>query len=361
MRRCASSFPPLGRARDRVSRILQRCASPSALEYDGRAFCGFQSQPSRLRRAGRARGGARRHRRAPRRRDRRRAHRRRRARRARRSCTSTPTRAARSPRGCAASMRICRRRRPCSGRSPLPIDFHARFAATRAPLHLPAAEPPRAARRSTRAASAGTIGRSTSTRCSAAAAVPGRRARLLVVSRGGVPGEVAGEDAALASTSTRHGDLVRFDFSANAFLHHMIRNLVGALVLRRRGKARRRSGWRSSSRPRPHARARRRSPPTACISPGRITTRGSGCRRRCARSRRSPADASQHEAIMSRTRVKICGITRVADGVARRARRGRRRDRPRVLGRHAALRRRRAARGRSPTRCRRSCRRWRCS
>ena len=26
------------------------------------------------------------------------------------------------------------------------------------------------------------------------------------------------------------GDLLRFDFSADAFLHHMIRNLVGALV-----------------------------------------------------------------------------------------------------------------------------------
>jgi tRNA pseudouridine38-40 synthase len=29
---------------------------------------------------------------------------------------------------------------------------------------------------------------------------------------------------------TRHGDLVVFDFEANAFLHHMVRNLVGALV-----------------------------------------------------------------------------------------------------------------------------------
>lgn len=29
---------------------------------------------------------------------------------------------------------------------------------------------------------------------------------------------------------TRHGDLLVFDFEANAFLHHMVRNLVGALV-----------------------------------------------------------------------------------------------------------------------------------
>ena len=34
----------------------------------------------------------------------------------------------------------------------------------------------------------------------------------------------------LRADITRVGDLVRFDFSANAFLHHMIRNIVGALV-----------------------------------------------------------------------------------------------------------------------------------
>ena len=35
----------------------------------------------------------------------------------------------------------------------------------------------------------------------------------------------------------RDGDIVRFDFSANAFLHHMIRNIVGALVTVGSGKA----------------------------------------------------------------------------------------------------------------------------
>jgi tRNA pseudouridine38-40 synthase len=29
---------------------------------------------------------------------------------------------------------------------------------------------------------------------------------------------------------TRHAELLRFDFSADAFLHHMIRNIVGSLV-----------------------------------------------------------------------------------------------------------------------------------
>jgi tRNA pseudouridine38-40 synthase len=32
------------------------------------------------------------------------------------------------------------------------------------------------------------------------------------------------------------GEIVRFDFSANAFLHHMIRNLVGAFVYVGAGK-----------------------------------------------------------------------------------------------------------------------------
>jgi len=34
----------------------------------------------------------------------------------------------------------------------------------------------------------------------------------------------------------RHGDFVVFDFRANAFLHHMVRNLVGALVYVGKGK-----------------------------------------------------------------------------------------------------------------------------
>jgi tRNA pseudouridine38-40 synthase len=34
----------------------------------------------------------------------------------------------------------------------------------------------------------------------------------------------------LRADVSRAGDLLRFDFSANAFLHHMIRNIVGALV-----------------------------------------------------------------------------------------------------------------------------------
>ena len=35
---------------------------------------------------------------------------------------------------------------------------------------------------------------------------------------------------------TRHGDFVVFDFRANAFLHHMVRNIVGSLVYVGKGK-----------------------------------------------------------------------------------------------------------------------------
>jgi tRNA pseudouridine38-40 synthase len=36
---------------------------------------------------------------------------------------------------------------------------------------------------------------------------------------------------------TAHGNFVRFDFTANGFLHHMVRNIVGALVVVGAGKA----------------------------------------------------------------------------------------------------------------------------
>ncbi|MBL8436401.1 MAG: tRNA pseudouridine(38-40) synthase TruA, partial [Zoogloea sp.] len=39
----------------------------------------------------------------------------------------------------------------------------------------------------------------------------------------------------------RRGEVLLFDFHANAFLHHMIRNLVGSLVFV--GKGRRPVGW----------------------------------------------------------------------------------------------------------------------
>lgn len=42
-------------------------------------------------------------------------------------------------------------------------------------------------------------------------------------------------------TVTRRGDLIRFEFAANAFLHHMVRNIVGSLVYV--GNGRQPVGW----------------------------------------------------------------------------------------------------------------------
>jgi tRNA pseudouridine38-40 synthase len=44
-----------------------------------------------------------------------------------------------------------------------------------------------------------------------------------------------------AASVSAHDGIVRFDFSANAFLHHMIRNIVGSLVYVGAGKQR--AGW----------------------------------------------------------------------------------------------------------------------
>lgn len=55
----------------------------------------------------------------------------------------------------------------------------------------------------------------------------------------------------------RHGDFIVFDFAANAFLHHMVRNLVGALVYV--GKGRYPVEWMSALIDR---RDRRTAPPT---------------------------------------------------------------------------------------------------
>ena len=79
------------------------------------------------------------------------------------------------------------------------------------------------------------------------------------------------------------GDLVRFDFSANAFLHHMIRNLVGALVYVGAGKHD--DAWMQSLLEARDRRARRRrSPPTGSTSPVRTTTSASGTSGDAARS-----------------------------------------------------------------------------
>ena len=119
---------------------------------------------------------------------------------------------------------------------PVASEFHARFDALAAPLHLRAFGACRASRRSPPGASAGTIAASMSRRCEQAAVRARRHARLLGVPRRGVPGEVSDAHAVRACRSRPSGDVLRFDFCANAYLHHMIRNIVGALVYVGAGK-----------------------------------------------------------------------------------------------------------------------------
>ena len=105
------------------------------------------------------------------------------------------------------------------------------------------------------------------------------------------------------------GPFVRFDFSANAFLHHMVRNIVGCPGLRRRRPAAPGVDRRAARRARPHARG-------ADLRGGRALPRRRGLRR----ALRAAADRARGHAgdrvTTARTRVKICGITRVADGLA---------------------------------------------
>ena len=82
--------------------------------------------------------------------------------------------------------------------------------------------------------------------------------------------------------STQQGPFVRFDFSANAFLHHMVRNIVGALV--HVGAGKHAPAWLAELLA---ARDRARAAPTfaaeASISQAPHMTSSSGCRPRCGR------------------------------------------------------------------------------
>ena len=151
-----------------------------------------------------------------------------------RSCTSTPTPCAPTRRGCAASMRIFRPTSRCCGRSCVAREFHARYAAI--------------ARRYTYVLQSGAV------RPALLAGRVGWYHRPLDVAAMTEAGSAlvgthdfsafrAAECQAKSPSRTLHGmaiaasgEHVRFDFCANAFLHHMIRNIVGALVYVGAGK-----------------------------------------------------------------------------------------------------------------------------
>ena len=121
---------------------------------------------------------------------------------------------------------------------------------------------------------------------------------------------VTAEDAD-ARRHRREAATLRFDFSADAFLHHMVRNIVGALVEVGAGKRTRRGSVRSSRRP-----IVRKRPQPSPRTELYFCRRGLRPRlRRC----RHPARCGTIRAMSDpgrRTRVKICGITRLDDALA---------------------------------------------
>ena len=126
--------------------------------------------------------------------------------------------------------------------------------------------------------------------------------------------------------------MLRFDFRANAFLHHMIRNIVGSLVYVGAGK--RAPAWIAELLA---GRDRTRAAPTFAPDGLYFTGAEYDAKWGLPPTRRPVALAAWRVtgSAMRRTRVKICGITRVDDASRRRARR-RRRDRLRLLDGHAA-------------------------
>ncbi len=178
----------------------------------------------------------------------------------------------------------------------------------RPPLHVPAAHARRAAGPACRDASAGTITRSTSRRC--------MRPRRTLLGTHDFSTFRAAECQAKSpvktltrAEATQQGPFIRFDFSANAFLHHMVRNIVGALVYV--GAGRQEPAWIAELL---GLRDRTRAAPTFAADglylAGATYDARFGLpptvRRGHARGRMNTV----------RTRVKICGITRIADALA---------------------------------------------
>ena len=164
----------------------------------------------------------------------------------------------------------------------------------------------------------------------AAAACLVGRARFHVLRAAGVPGQVAGAPDAFG-VGPAAGDVVLFDFHANAFLHHMIRKsgrLAGV-----RGEGRRPVGWMANCWARNRSLAaptfrpdgfylwRRLSAPVAAARRGRII---------------APPQLPAVSPVHHRTRIKICGLTRERTSAP--PSRRRRRDRFRVLSAQPALR-----------------------
>ncbi len=152
----------------------------------------------------------------------------------------------------------------------------------RAPLRLCRAASRRCGRASRPAAWAGCSARSTASAMREAAALLLGQHDFTFVPRERLPGEVAGQDHASASTIAPPRRYWRFEFEADAFLHHMIRNIMGCLLAIGQGTAADRwmSAGAGGARPRrrgAHLLARRPVFPGAGLRPRVEPARPHGC------------------------------------------------------------------------------------
>ena len=229
-----------------------------------------------------------------------------------RSSTSTPTSSAPPTPGCAAPTATCRPTSPCSGAASCPTTFHSRASARgrryaylllESPVR-PALEsrprrldlpPPRrrrdAARPRALLSAAHDFSAFRSAECQAPSPVKTLRALAI----------------------ERRGAYWRFDFDADAFLHHMIRNIIGCLVAVGSGARAPALARRGAGGARPLARRARPSPPDGLYFVGPYydavhahprANRGDGLAALSAAARRARAPMNQ------RTRIKICGVSR---------------------------------------------------
>jgi phosphoribosylanthranilate isomerase len=108
----------------------------------------------------------------------------------------------------------------------------------------------------------------------------------------------------------RRGDVVVFDFHANAFLHHMIRNLVGSLVYRGQGALS--GGWMAEL-----LAARKRSLAAPTFAPDGLYLCGVEYPERWPLPGGgriiAPPQLLASVIAVHRTRIKICGLTREDD------------------------------------------------
>ena len=148
--------------------------------------------------------------------------------------------------GCSAPTPICRDDVSVAWATPGAGSFPCALFGRVAHLPLLHLQPLACARRSSESARLRCSSRSMRERMAAAAAPAGRQARLQRVSVGGVPGEVAGAaaDAAFGRAQRRLGD---HRGTANAFLHHMVRNIAGLLIAVGQGRRAARVGGRGAA------------------------------------------------------------------------------------------------------------------